>query len=150
MQEQLNVTCSTVRESVSYGRGREEQVFAWSAALLVAIPIALMFTDVSHSALIATVYGKVLATALVLFATIGSCKWQLKQRKLLCASQALAARIMDETELYDVKSRSSETSVVPASWRQWGSQNNSFWTQLFQPSKMQCTVILGFFAIVVI
>ena len=150
MQDKLELVYSTVRESINYRRGREEQIFAWSAALLVAIPSALMFSEVSPSALIATIYGKVLASALVVFAMIGSCKWQLKQRKLLCGSQVLAAGIMDEMELYDIKSRNAETSVVPTSWRTWGTRNNSFWTQLFQPSKIQCTMILGIFALVVV
>lgn len=143
--EHLNLIYATVRESINYRRSREQQIFAWSATLLAALTSALLLSDVPDRAPIAGLYGRLLASLLVLFVSAGSCRWQLKQRKLLCDSQSRAAKLQIELGLFDIKRNDGEP-ILPEKWKHWGSPNDSFWSLLTQPSKIQCTVLLGLFA----
>lgn len=150
MADKLEVIYQTIRESIAYRRSREGQIFAWSAAVLVAVTTALLCADIPSTALISTDFGKIMATLLVMFVALGSCAGQLKQRKLLCESQSRAAKVMDAMGLFETRTQDTKAPLLPSAWRTWGSRNAPFETLLFQPSKLSCTVILGTTAIIVI
>ncbi len=150
MQQKLELVYATVRESIGFRRDREQQIFGWSSALLVAVISALLLTGIDPNALISSTRGKIAGTVLVGLIVTGSIFWQQKQRDLLCGRQKHAAKIMDELGLFDLSGEKSGESIIPAEWKGWGSRNNTLWTQMKQPSKILFTVLLGVAAVIVV
>ena len=150
MKPELEVIYSTVRESIGFRRDREQQIFGWSSALLVAVISALLLTEIDPNAMLATSKGKIVGTVLVSLIAIGSCFWQQKQRRLLCDRQKHAAKLMEEMGLFDLDGQKHAGPILPAKWKDWGTRNNTFQSQVTQPSKILFTALLGITAIVVI
>ena len=147
---ELELIYSTIRESMAFRRDREQQIFGWSSALLVAVISALLLTEIDPAAMISSQKGRIAGTILVMLIAIGSCLWQQKQRQLLCGRQKHAAQIMNELGLFDIASTKDDGPVLPPEWKKWGTRNNTLWTQIKQPSKIQFTAILGFAATAVV
>jgi len=150
LKPELELIYSTIRESIGFRREREQQIFGWSSALLVAVISALLLTEIDPNAMISKPSGKIAGSVLVSLIAIGSFIWQQKQRKLLCDRQKHAAQIMDELGLFDINGSKNDAPILPAKWKTWGTRNNSFLTQIMQPSKILFTALLGIAAIVVV
>ena len=75
---------------------------------------------------------------------------QQKQRKLLCDRQKHAVKLMDELGLFDLDCQKHDGPILPVEWKGWGTRNNTFVSQITQPSKILFTGVLGVAAIAVV
>ena len=86
-----------VREELTYRRSRQQQIFTWSSAILVAIIAAMLVSN--PDSLVMTCQGKSLAIVLAMGISLASAYWQMKQRLLLSSLQKVISRIMTELGL---------------------------------------------------
>jgi len=136
-----------VREELSYRRSRQQQIFTWSSAILVAIIAAMLISN--SNSLVITIQGKLIAIILVTMISLVSSNWQMKQRKLLTDLQIVVTRIMKELGYFSLSQTSDNKSVLPSSWENWGQNYSSLKSQLKinHPTKILVTIMLGIAAI---
>jgi len=132
------------RAQLEYRRKRENDVFMWTATILLGfIGATLLVNSPERPALLQTGYGATLACAVVLVVTLLSIAWQQKQRRLIAAHQRFLAELQEALGCFSVG-----PVTFASSWRDWGNRHVSLRSRFIQPSKLLATGLLGLLALV--
>jgi hypothetical protein len=130
------------RNQLAFRRSRENEVFSWTASVLLAfLAGALLVKSSDRPALLQTSEGVLLASFALGVVTLFSVVWQLKQRQFMAEHQKMLVIIQDALGCF------SGPANFPAEWKRWGMKNVTLRERLFHPSKVAATVLLGTMAI---
>lgn len=148
--DKLKLIYSAARDEIGYRRQRDQQIFGWSSAILVAITSTLLLSEVKAGSPISSIQGKAVATAMLMLVTLGSAIWQMKQKRLLAEVQRVVSRAMDQMGVLDLKLYSDGSPISPTKWKEWGDRSHSWLYHFFNPGKIQTTCLLGLAAVVTV
>lgn len=110
------------RRELDFRRGREQQIFTWSATVLLATTGGILASSWQNSVLSKLgMAGVVVAASAVGAFTLYSMVWQHHQRKYLMQTQRVLAKVAVKRGWFDECTADGQDTIVPAAWRQWGS-----------------------------
>jgi hypothetical protein len=145
--EQLRQMYDDQRAELGFRRAREQQIFTWSSAALLAIIGGLLaFSDVSASLARLGLAGEIIAALLVAALAIYSAMWQRKQRTLMRRHQWVLAQLAVKRGWFSRLDAAEKNPLFPADWKRWGSSDGAgplggkFWA----------TIVLGLVAVGVV
>ncbi len=145
--ETLKYAYNEQRSELDFRRRRENEIFTWSATILVVILGGLLSSQ-GQMALFTTrspVLVRVLATVVILGLALFSVLWQQKTCRLRARNEQVLVHIAEEMGCFlfgpDGK------SLYPNQWRLWGSRYLSLPSQLTSASRICATTLLAITAL---
>jgi hypothetical protein len=140
-------------EELNHRREREEQMFAWSTAVFLAVIGGLLVAELPEDSFLRSwgKTGRAIACAVILVFTYFSVWWQRRQRIIASGHKRVLARVQAELGCFTKPEKSD--SLYPAAWKEWGTEDQS-WNRLLarphKPSKVLVTILFGVVAAAVI
>jgi len=147
--ETLKYAYQDQRNELDFRRRRENEVFTWSATILVIILGGLLSAP-GQKALLTTssfTVARVLATIVILGLALFSVSWQQKICRLRARNTRVMVQIAEEMGCF-VAGPKGERSLYPDEWRRWGSRYVSLRNQLLSASRICATTLLALTALV--
>lgn len=128
---------------LAYRQTRENDIFVWSAWVLLAFVGATAFVSREDlGVLLATPSGVTTTVLTLMLLTVFSVRWQLKARHYLAEHQQMLARLQDALGCFQ------GPVAFPKEWRGWGSTPGSLRQRLCRPTRVAATVALGIVAVI--
>ena len=146
--ETLKYAYQDQRNELDFRRRRENEVFTWSATILVIVLGGLLSAP-GQKALLTTssfTVARVLATIVILGLAVFSVSWQQKICRLRAQNTRVLVQIAEEMGCF-VAGPNGE-SLYPDDWRRWGSRYLSLRNQLLSASRICATTLLALTALV--
>jgi len=146
--ETLKYAYNDQRSELDFRRRRENEIFTWSATILVVLIGSFLSSQV-QKALFTTnspLIVRVLATILIVGLTLFSVLWQQKTCRLRARNEQVLAHIAEEMGCF--LPGSDGKSIYPEQWRLWGSRYLSLPEQLISASRICATTLLAITALV--
>jgi len=133
------------RKELDYRRTRENQIFTWSATVLLALIGGALVTKATENVLSRIGQTGVTAAIVLVFAfTAYTIYWLIHERRLIRAHQRVLARIAAKRGWFDEKQIDSEKPILPQEWRQLGTSTRE---RIGGIGKIAITCCLGLVAI---
>jgi len=140
--EQLLAVRADQRCEMEFRRGREQSIFAWSSAILVALTGWALVSRFEGTGLARVdERGVWFAVAGAFVFALCSVFWQLRQRDLMRQHQQILADTAVQLGWFDLK-RVNGKPLLPDAWKNWGSRTGIAAVGL----KVWATAGLGFLA----
>jgi hypothetical protein len=109
------------RRELDFRRGREQQIFTWSATVLLAATAGTLASSWQNSALSKLgATGVVITGAAIAAFTVYSIVWQHHQRKYLLQNQRVLAKVAVKRGWFEERTVDGSDTIMPAAWRHWG------------------------------
>jgi hypothetical protein len=146
--ETLKYAYNEQRSELDFRRRRENEIFTWSATILVII-IGSLLSSQGQKALVTTnspLVVRVLATIVIVGLVLFSVSWQQKICRLRARNEQVLARIAEEMGCFIPDSNGK--GIYPDQWRLWGSRYLSLPEQLISASRICATTLLAITALV--
>ena len=121
-EEVLKQIYEDQRRELDFRRGREQQIFTWSATVLLAATGGILASSWQNSTLSKLGVTGIVVTAVAIAAfTLYSIVWQHYQRKYLLQNQRVLAKVAVKRGWFEERTADGQDTIMPAAWRHWGS-----------------------------
>lgn len=145
--ETLKYAYDEQRSELDFRRRRENEVFTWSATILVII-LGGLLSSPGQKALLTTnssAVVRVLATIVILGLAVFSVSWQQKICRLRARNEQILVQIAEEMGCF--LPGPTGKSLYPDQWRLWGSRYLSLPNQMLSASRICATTLLAITAL---
>ena len=146
--ETLKYAYADQRSELEFRRRRENEIFTWSATILVIIVGGLISSQGQKALFMANSPSlvRVLVSVVIIGLTLFSVLWQQKASKFRARNEQVLVQIAEEMGCFSPGPGGK--ALYPDHWRLWGSRYLSLPEQLTSSSRICATTLLAITALV--
>ncbi|MAT45174.1 MAG: hypothetical protein CL609_22835 [Anaerolineaceae bacterium] len=154
-QELLMFLYDQSKQEIRFLRERQDKIFSWANNLIAIFIGALLIVDRTKSTIFSNygIYGKIVASILILSLVAFSIIWQIRNREWQEENKTVISKIAKILKCFDkqlyAEDLNENTSIFPSSWDKANVKQKkmSYFTSI---NFLTITLLLGFISILMI